>query len=62
MLQQVLDERNSSAAVHRRVWWALCAGRPPQQVAVRLGTALAIAAMLWLSASAFMVLEPICRG
>lgn len=39
-----------------RLWQALCAGRAPDQVARRLVAAFAMAATLWASACAFLLM------
>lgn len=41
-----------------RMWQALCAGRAPHDVAERLVVAFYGAAVLWLFACAFLLLEP----
>ncbi|WP_454887860.1 hypothetical protein [Sphingomonas oryzagri] len=42
-----------------RIAAALCAGREPKAVAARIAVAFALAAALWVSASAFMLMEPL---
>jgi len=45
-----------------RAGTALCAGRPSHEVAIRLGAAFGMAAALWASACAFLMLEPEATG
>ena len=41
-----------------RAWLALCAGRAPRDVALRIAVAVAGTGMLWACGFAFMLMEP----